>query len=361
MSQTEATVGCLQASFVCREMDPDRDRIKTTLSGQLASNCLGGSVRFIEKMDMTFVTKFAVGSLLLGGLACAQVPAEHATSAATSAMVSSPDSNIKPLPAATPDPAPDTDIVVDPASLLPDPPGLPKAKATLIGGTVERLDRVRDQLTVRVFGGGRMNILFDPRTHVYNGQTPATLADLNVGERIYLDTILDGDTVFARSIRLKNVQAVGESQGVVLKFRSDSGELTVRDAISPTPVRVQLSSSTRFIQDGRTVPASALLEGSLVAMKFNAAGNGHEVASEISILALPGTRYTFSGQVLHIDLRTGLLVLNSSTDHKIYEIQLDPSSAPDDNLQVGSVVTVITSFEGSRYVARNVTINSQGK
>ena len=341
---------------------PDRDRIKTTLSGQLASNCLGENVRFIEKMDMTLVTKFAVGSLLFGGLACAQVPAEPASSAATSAMVSSsPDSSIKPSPAATPDPSPDTDIVVDPASLLPDPPGLPKAKATLIGGTVERLDRVRDQLTVRVFGGGRMNILFDPRTHVYNGQTPATLADLNVGERIYLDTILDGNTVFARSIRLRNVQAVGESQGVVLKFRSDRGELTVRDAISPTPVRVRLSSSTRFVQGGRTVPASALLEGSLVAMKFNAAGDGHEVASEISILALPGTRYTFSGQVLHIDLRTGLLVLYSSTDHKTYEIQLDPSSAPDDNLQVGSVVTVITSFEGSRYVARNVTINSQGK
>lgn len=322
-------------------------------------------MRFIKKISMTGVAEFAIGSLLLGGFACAQVPSEPATSGATSAaisaMISSPDSSIKPLPAAAPEPTPDPEIVVDPASLLPDPPGVPKTKATLIGGTVERLDRVRDQVTVRVFGGGRMNILFDPRTQVYHGQTPATLADLNVGERVYLDTILDGDTVFARSIRLKSVQAVGESQGVVLKFRSDRGELTVRDALSPTPVRVRLSSSTRFMQGGRTVPASALLEGSLVAMKFNAEGNGHEVAREISILALPGTRYTFTGQVLHIDLRNGLLVLSSSTDHKTYEIYLDPSAAPDDNLQVGSVVTVITSFENARYVARNVTINSQGR
>jgi hypothetical protein len=321
-------------------------------------------VRFIEKMDMTFVTKFAVGGLLLGGLACAQVPSEPATSATTSAMVSSASSaepSIKPLPAAAPEVSPDPEIVVDPASLLPDPPSVPKAKTTLIGGTVERLDRVRDQVTVRVFGGGRMNILFDPRTQVYHGQTPATLADLNVGERVYLDTILDGNTVFARSIRVKSAQAVGESQGVVLKFRSDRGELTVRDAISPTPVRVRLSSSTRFMQGGRTVPAKSLLEGSLIAMKFDAEGNGHEVASEILILALPGTRYTFSGQVLHIDLRTSLLVLSSSTDHKTYEISLDPSTTPDDNLQVGSVVTVVTSFEGSRYVARTVTINSQGK
>ncbi len=313
---------------------------------------------------MTFVAKFAVGSLLLGGLACAQVPSDPPASAATSAMVSSPssaDSSIKPLPAATPEPPPETDIVIDPASLLPDPPSVPKAKATLIGGTVERLDRVRDQVTVRVFGGGRMNILFDPRTQVYRGQTPGSLADLNVGERIYLDTILDGNTVFARSIRLKNVQAVGESQGVIVNYRSDRGEMTVRDAISPTPVRVRLNSSTRFVQNGRAIAPSALLEGSLVAMKFNAEGNGHEVAREVSILALPGARYTFSGQVLHIDLRTGLLVLNSSTDQKTYEIFLDPSSTPDENLQVGSVVTVITSFEGSRYVARNVTINSQGR
>jgi hypothetical protein len=109
------------------------------------------------------------------------------------------------------------------------------------------------------------------------------------------------------------------------------------------------------------VPANALQEGSLVAMKFNSEGNGHEVASEISILARPGTRYTFAGQVLHIDLRTGLLVLNSSTDHKTYEIYLNPSTAPDENLHVGSLVTVETDFQGSRYTARTLRIDSQGK
>lgn len=310
---------------------------------------------------MTFVKKFAFGSLFLGGLACAQAPSQPAASAATSAMVSPADSSIRPLPAAAADASTDADIVVDPVSLLPDLPRLPRAKATLIGGTVERLDRVRDQVTVRVFGGGKMKILFDPRTHVYQGQAEATIADLHEGERVYLDTILDGNTVFARSIRLKTAQAVGESQGVVLKYRSDRGELTVRDSISPTPVRVRLNSSTRFMQGDRAVPASTLLEGSLVAIKFNSEENGHDVAREISILALPGTRYTFAGQVLHIDLRTGVLVLSSSTDGKTYEVYLDPSVAPDDNLHVGSVVTLVTDFEGSRYMARNLTIDSQGK
>lgn len=275
-------------------------------------------------------------------------------------MVSSTtDSSIQPLPAEAPDT--DANIVADPASLLPDMPRLPNAKATLIGGTVERLDRVRDRITVHVFGGGRMTVLFDPRTRVYQGTTEATIADLREGERVYLDTILDGNTVFARLIRVKTVQAQGESQGVVLKYRADRGELTLRDAISPTPVQVRLDSSTQFVQGGRTVPASTLLAGSLVAIKFNSSGNGHDVAREISILALPGTRYTFAGEVMHVDLRTGLLVINSSSDGKTYEIYLDPSASPDDNLHIGAMVTVVADFEGPRYRARSVTINTASK
>jgi len=116
-----------------------------------------------------------------------------------------------------------------------------------------------------------------------------------------------------------------------------------------------------YLQGERTVPGRVLAEGSLVALKFGSEGNGHDVAREISILALPGTRYTFAGQIVHLDLRTGLLVINSSTDRKTYEVYLDSSVPPDDNLHAGAIVTVVANFEGSRYVARNVTINSQGK
>lgn len=107
--------------------------------------------------------------------------------------------------------------------------------------------------------------------------------------------------------------------------------------------------------------SSVLVPGTLVAVTFDSQGNGHDVAREISILALPGTRYIFSGEVVHLDLRRGLLVLNSSTDHKTYEVYLDPSSTPDDNLQPGSLVTAVTNFENSRYVVRNLTINSSTK
>jgi hypothetical protein len=117
----------------------------------------------------------------------------------------------------------------------------------------------------------------------------------------------------------------------------------------------------QFLQGDHKVPVDKLSEGCLVDVKFSSEGNGQEVAREISILALPGTRYTFAGQVVHIDLRTGLLVINSSTDRKTYEVYLDPSVAPDENLHAGALVTVVTNFEGSRYVARSLTIDSQGK
>jgi Domain of unknown function (DUF5666) len=248
-------------------------------------------------------------------------------------------------------------IMVDPASLLPELPALPQKNVSLIGGTLERLDRVRDRITVQVFGGGRMSALFDPRTRVYRGGKEVTIADLQQGQRVYLDTILNGSTVFARSIRLSSTPSAGEGQGIVLRY--SNGVLTFRDALNPFPVRVRLTSSTEYFEDHRSVPASTLVTGSLVGIKFDSEGNGHEVAREITILALPGTRYIFSGQVVHIDLRSGLLALISSVDHKTYEVYLDSTAPPDDNLQPGVNVTVMANFEDSRYVARTITINAQ--
>jgi Domain of unknown function (DUF5666) len=228
----------------------------------------------------------------------------------------------------------------------------------MIGGTLDRIDMVRDRVTVRLFGGGKESILFDPRTQVYRGGKAVTVADLHEGERIYLDTILDGSTVFARTIRLTAAHATGTSQGVVVKFRSNEGELVLRDALSPNPVDVRVNPSTRVTQGDRPVPISAIVPGTLISIRFSLEGNAHNTATEISILAQPGTRYTFSGQVVHIDLRSGLLVLNSSTDHKTYEVYLPPSITPDEGLQPGVTVQVATDFDGERYVVRNVTVNS---
>src|SRR4030081_3117799 len=106
--------------------------------------------------------------------------------------------------------------VSDPASLLPDLPSLPKGKATLVGGTIQKLDRVQDRLTLQVFGGDELKVLFDTRTRIYRDGLLASAADLREGDRVYVDTMLDGSAVFARNISIRKSAALGVSHGVVL-------------------------------------------------------------------------------------------------------------------------------------------------
>jgi hypothetical protein len=298
--------------------------------------------------------------MLCANLALAQAPKETSSSEMISPKAEAKaDGAIEPRKPSITEDTDDSSVTVDPASLLPELPPVPKANATLVGGTVDRMDHVRDKITVRIFGGGKESFLFDPRTQVYRGGKTVTIADLHEGERVYLDTILDGSDVFARSIRLSGPRATGTSQGVVLKFQSDRDELTVRDALSPNPVEIRVNSSTKVVQGDRTVSLSALVTGSLISVRFSSAQSARNTATEISILAQPGTEYTFSGQVVHIDLRTGLVVLNSAVDHKTYEVYLSTSIIPDENLQPGATITAVTAFDGQRYVVRDLRFTPQ--
>jgi hypothetical protein len=297
--------------------------------------------------------------MLFADLALAQSPKETSSSEIISPKAEAKaDGAIEPRKPSITEDTDDTSMTIDPASLLPELPPVPKANATMVGGTVDKIDHVRDKITLRIFGGGKESFLFDPRTQVYRGGEAVTIADLHEGERVYLDTILDGSDVFARNIRLSGPRATGTSQGVVLKIRNDRGELTVRDALSPNPVEIRVNSSTKVVQGDRTVSISTLVPGSLISARFSSGLGVRNTATEISILAQPGTEYTFSGQVVHIDLRTGLLVLNSAVDHKTYEVYLPTSITPDENLQPGSAITAVTAFDGQHYVVRDLKFTS---
>jgi hypothetical protein len=79
----------------------------------------------------------------------------------------------------------------------------------------------------------------------------------------------------------------------------------------------------------------------------------------VAILAVPGSSFTFSGEVSSLDLHLGLLVLKSNTDHKTYEISLDPEVVPvSGGLRAGADVTAVTNFDGTRYTAKTLTVNS---
>jgi hypothetical protein len=297
-----------------------------------------------------------VGSILAGMAFAQAVPAQNVVS--SSAAISSAPIVTLNEPA---DSVTETaDTALDPASLLPDLPALPRDKASLVGGTIQKLDRVRDQFTVQLFGGGRMKISFDPRTRIYSDGNQASTADLHLGGRVYVDTILNENNVFARSIRLKTSAPSGVSQGSVISYRADGGELVVRDALSPDPLKLRLTSQTRVLNGTQSISASELVPGTLVALKFGSQQNGHDVAGEVSILARPGASFTFAGHITSLDLRVRLLVMTSDTDGKTYDIYLDPATVSvDEKLRLGVDVTAETHFDGSRYVAQSLVINAQ--
>ncbi len=311
-------------------------------------------------MGWFFSMRLASGvltGLILGSLAYAQATASQSVVSAESAS-SAPAttrSSVSPI-VAVPE---NVDNAVDPASLLPDLPTLPPTKASLIGGTIQRVDRVRDQLTVQVFGGGKMRVFFDTRTHIYNGSALGTTPDLRVGDRVYLDTILEGGNIFARNIRLARQTSGGRSQGVVISYSSGKNELMLRDRLSPEAVKLRLTPNTQVVQDGHVAYANQLVPGTLVNVDFEVQKDDRD-AQRVSILAVPGTDFTFAGVVTSLDLHIGLLVLTSQTDRKTYEIYLDPAAITvDDGLHAGAEVTTVARFDGSRYVARTLTVNSR--
>src|SRR5436853_6563214 len=99
---------------------------------------------------------------------------------------------------------------------LLDLPALPESKVTLIGGTVAKLDPVRDRMALRPFGGGQMEIAFDMRTKIYRDGAVAGMRDLRPGHRAYVDTMLNGDQVFARTIRIDTRNTTGEARRQVV-------------------------------------------------------------------------------------------------------------------------------------------------
>src|SRR6516162_5559206 len=65
------------------------------------------------------------------------------------------------------------------AGSLPSLPPIPRGKSTVLGGFIQNIDPVRDQLTLSVSGGKqRMKILFDERTQVYRDGARVKLGDL---------------------------------------------------------------------------------------------------------------------------------------------------------------------------------------
>jgi hypothetical protein len=246
-----------------------------------------------------------------------------------------------------------------PAIHLPALPPLPSGRASEIGGAILTMDPIRDELTLNVFGGKAIKVLFDARTEVYRDGQPASTRDLRPGERISVETVLDGTAVFARSIHVLTQWPGGQCQGLVEHFNRDTGDLTVRDTLTPEPLKLHVSASTLIVGQGQqTASAAALAAGALVSVKFQSDGTGPGAAREIRLLAVPGTVFVFTGTVSFLDMHSGLLVLVDPRDQKHYAIYFDPGLPDSSSLREGKDVTVNAGFDGTRYSAKMISVHS---
>jgi|SRR5580704_8947063 hypothetical protein len=262
----------------------------------------------------------------------------------------------------------------DPSSVPTVLPPTPPGKSTVIGGVIRGVDPVRDQFTLNVFGGRTVKILFDERTQAYRDGVKSGLRDLSAGDHVSVETVLDGTTVFARSIHLLSGSPDGDCQGQVMSYDPGSRELTVRDALSLRPVQLRVPAGTVVVRQGQAASASLasgtsgrgssdvgtsdLATGTLISVKFQSDNKGHGVASLITVLATPGTTFIFAGNVVFLDLHTGRLALIDPRDNKRYDVSFDSARFPmSRDLHEGMDVTVTADFDGSHYVASAITFN----
>ncbi len=243
---------------------------------------------------------------------------------------------------------------------LLDLPPLPRAKVALIGGTVTQVDHVSNRLTLRPFGSKQqLRVDFDMRSAVYRDSQPALPKDIQRGDRVYVDTMLNGTRVFAKSVRIQTGASSGNGTGQVIDYDAAANLLTVRDELSSQPVHFRLSSTTVVRNGTQTIQAAELRPGSLVSLTF-VDQQGHSVVRDVTLLAQPGAEFSFFGKLTFVDLSQKMMAIANQVDGKTYEIHL--ASIPPAvlrNLHEGSDVGVSAVFDGTQYTARSVASAAQ--
>ena len=249
------------------------------------------------------------------------------------------------------------------ASTLSALPSVPAGRSTVVGGVIHNVDPVRDQLTLKVFGNGRpMRILFDERTQVYRDGVRASLRDLHSDDHASVETVLDGTNIFAVSVHMLSQSPEGECQGQVADYNPATAELTVRDTLSNKPIKVQVPAGTAVVRVGQMASSpdagqSPFVRGTLVAITFESDNKGRATAHRVSILATPGAAFEFSGNVSFIDVHAQLLVVTDSASDQSYKLSFTRDQVPSArDLHEGASVSVTAVFDGTHYIAREITI-----
>lgn len=232
-----------------------------------------------------------------------------------------------------------------------------------MGGDITAVDPVRDEITLKVFGGHTITILFDERTKVYRNGARIPIFDLHADEHASVETALDGTTVFALRIHMLSHLPGDELRGQVSTYNAKTGSLTVRSNLSHEPITLHVPAGIPIASispDGISTPLSGSIHfvaGTLLDVRFRGSKTGEGVATDIDVLAVPGSSFGFSGRLSLLNLVAGRMVITDPRDHKAYPISFDPALLPvTRTLHEGMTVKVTTNYDGIRYTANGVVV-----
>lgn len=291
---------------------------------------------------------FIVAAIMAGSMGLGQAPNQRQT-------VPNTPVPSKPLPDTIPEPA-----VAPPAKNLPPPP---PGKSTVIGGAIRKVDPVRDEITLKLFGSNdTMKIFYDERTQMYRNGRRIDVLELKPESHASVETTLDGTKVFALRIHILGTLPEGDCQGQVESFDGGSRVLIVSPSLSKQSIRIDVPDGTPIIRVGQSTFASEqsgigdLMRGSLVNVKFQAGDKGRGVATHIDVMATPGSQFSFTGQISLLDFSRGRLDIVNPRDNQTYSFHFDPRRFHSMKLlHEGSTVSVTAEFDGQQYQVTDVS------
>ena len=255
---------------------------------------------------------------------------------------------------------PHTEIVPEtataPDSILDHGP-LPSKPMSLTGGTVKKVDAVRNRVLIQPFGGGKeAYILFDDRSHIYRNGAAATVLGIHRGDRVYVDTMTLEHKVFARTIRVETATGPVEAHGQVVHFDSSNKVVQMRESLTSQTISFSISDRTTIHKKNGVAKAGDFVPGTLIEAVF-APGRKGGIADDVFILAVPGSSYVFVGRITNVDARRGFLAIENQSDQRNYELHYNPSQVSEnERLRVGAKVTAHAIFDGTSYAADSISV-----
>ena len=241
-------------------------------------------------------------------------------------------------------------------------PPLPTGKSTILGGAIRDVDPVLDRFTLGIVGEKPLKILFDERTQVFLDGKKIPLRNLRPASHASVQTTLDGASVFALSVHILSQLHQGDYQGDVISYNPSTGDLELAGGHGGEAIRFKVSNDATFVRKGqRDFVASQsgpsdLQKGTLVSIEFEPDGKGRGTITKVTVLATPGSEFVFSGNLIALDMHVGTMVLLDPTTNQSYQIEFNSaslSSMPD--VRPGQRVRVAARYDGTRYLANNVT------